>query len=1201
MYSPRNVISHCLNKTYLSQLLIVCFFFVFGIFSVQAETNVSSNITSNTTWSQDNAPYIVSNDIAITNRAVLNIEAGVTVYMQPQASITVNSGKILAKGTASAPILVTSINDNKVSNQAVKGDWKRWNFNAGSKDSSLSHIEFRYGSGLALQNTSLTLSNTVISDMKGAAITSDLDSSSYGYNNKANNNDINAVVLPSGDILNSVNWKMQGIPYYAGSGIISVGQSPAINSVSNPSLMIGETKNLVFNGTRLEGVTRVKSIPEGITVDKIVSTSTSISATLSVDGSVLPNDYTLLFYTSAGIVPFNNFKVLASIPIITSITPDIIYLNQGNVLLSINGSNFNDNSVVKINNNNLNTQYISNGNLQATINNLTTLSDILITVANSETLISKSFSIPVKRPTISLSSSASSVVIGDSLQVVATIPYTVWQDGGLNIEFSTSIPSVAKFVSSNIIIPKGKSSATATLNGLSKGNVKMFASSPDFAAGSTQVIVKTPPTLSISPASITIGENQQNQLVLQSSEVVSSESGLVVTLTSNNTDTLTVPNSVTVPNGSDKVAINLRTGSAGVANITATANGYLTANSEITVRPTTISIASNTLVSPTLTRTIPIMLSEPAPLGGLAISIDNSASDIVSAPTVVEIAEGESEANIMVNGLVPGKATLVLNATGYRTAKTNITVEAVVLKIGSPQVNSIKFRQGEKTVHPLYLSRPSPKGGLAVNVTSKDSSIFSLNRETIFIPEGQTSGGLDIIQLIAGNIGTTELILTSDGLNTTTIPVTVTEKGALQFTQPSVIVGKGLTGYIAEVSIARTVDGRHFNGSEALVVNLTSDDPSRVTVPTTVTIPAGQSTVYVPVSGINLTDDTPVAIRAMADGFESPSIALKATVKTPEFRINELETIRSPSGQRHSIYFSTYVTGARYTSNQTATKDITIDLAVTDASTAGIVTGFYDSQNAGNAITQTQLRKGETNSYNRRVWIGVPTQSGSYKVTATAAGITQTVTPEIVVSSPQLQFTQPSVIVGKGLTGYIAEVSIARTVDGRHFNGSEALVVSLNCLSTQICNVPANVTIPAGQSAVYVPVSGINTGDTILTASAAGHTSINEVAVKVIEPQIDFSNLSTSLKVGINASSKISLSVPGARYSGNQTATADLTIATVSTSTAILTVSESVVIKTNYTYSEQFYITGKSVGTAKIIASTSSNNVGESPLITVSP
>ena len=63
MYSPRNVISHCLNKTYLSQLLIVCFFFVLGIFSVQAETNVSSNITSNTTWSQDNAPYIISNDI----------------------------------------------------------------------------------------------------------------------------------------------------------------------------------------------------------------------------------------------------------------------------------------------------------------------------------------------------------------------------------------------------------------------------------------------------------------------------------------------------------------------------------------------------------------------------------------------------------------------------------------------------------------------------------------------------------------------------------------------------------------------------------------------------------------------------------------------------------------------------------------------------------------------------------------------------------------------------------------------------------------------------------------------------------------------------------------------------------------------------------------------------------------------------------
>lgn len=371
MYSPKNVISHCLNKTYLSQLLIVCFFFVFGIFSVQAETNISNNITVNTTWSQVDSPYIISNDIAVTNQAVLNIEAGVTIYMQPQASITVDSGKIIAKGTASEPILVTSIRNNSVSSQAVKGDWKRWSFNAGSKDSTLSHIEFRYGSGIALQNTSLTLNHTIIRNMKGAAITSDLESSSYGYNNKANDNDIDAVVLPSGDILGSVNWKMQGIPYYAESGIISVGKSPAITGASNPSLMIGETKDITFNGNRLEGVTRVKSIPEGITVNKVTSTGSSISATISADDGVLPNDYTLLFYTSAGVVPFNNFKVLASTPIITSITPDTIYLNQGSALLNITGSNFNDNSVVKLNNNNLSTQYISDKNLQATIDNIT--------------------------------------------------------------------------------------------------------------------------------------------------------------------------------------------------------------------------------------------------------------------------------------------------------------------------------------------------------------------------------------------------------------------------------------------------------------------------------------------------------------------------------------------------------------------------------------------------------------------------------------------------------------------------------------------------------------------------------------------------------------------------------------------------------------------------------------------------------------
>ncbi|SLJ84331.1 hypothetical protein [Psychrobacter sp. DAB_AL43B] len=45
--------------------------------------------------------------------------------MQPQSSLSVENGKILAKGTASAPIFVTSIKDNKVSNQAIKGNKRR--------------------------------------------------------------------------------------------------------------------------------------------------------------------------------------------------------------------------------------------------------------------------------------------------------------------------------------------------------------------------------------------------------------------------------------------------------------------------------------------------------------------------------------------------------------------------------------------------------------------------------------------------------------------------------------------------------------------------------------------------------------------------------------------------------------------------------------------------------------------------------------------------------------------------------------------------------------------------------------------------------------------------------------------------------------------------------------------------------------------
>ena len=72
-----------------NRLLISAIFF----FSLLFGTNVSGVISSNTTWSLANSPYIVSGNILITEGVTLTIEAGVVINAESNTSIFVDSNR----------------------------------------------------------------------------------------------------------------------------------------------------------------------------------------------------------------------------------------------------------------------------------------------------------------------------------------------------------------------------------------------------------------------------------------------------------------------------------------------------------------------------------------------------------------------------------------------------------------------------------------------------------------------------------------------------------------------------------------------------------------------------------------------------------------------------------------------------------------------------------------------------------------------------------------------------------------------------------------------------------------------------------------------------------------------------------------------------------------------------------------------------
>lgn len=88
---------------------------------------VSSNITTNTTWTSDKV-WILPSRIAVENGAILTIEAGTVIKGVPgtqqnaSALVIAQGGKLMAQGTSNNPIIFTSTEDGIVSGQIESQD-----------------------------------------------------------------------------------------------------------------------------------------------------------------------------------------------------------------------------------------------------------------------------------------------------------------------------------------------------------------------------------------------------------------------------------------------------------------------------------------------------------------------------------------------------------------------------------------------------------------------------------------------------------------------------------------------------------------------------------------------------------------------------------------------------------------------------------------------------------------------------------------------------------------------------------------------------------------------------------------------------------------------------------------------------------------------------------------------------------------------
>jgi len=160
---------------YLQKFIFLFLFTFFLSFSseVFASTIIDADITENTTWTENQSPYIVSFPIIIAENVTLTIDPGVIVKFDYGGSFLVY-GILNSLGTAAQPIYFTSYADDSIGGDTnndgedsfpFEGDWDSILIQSPNAQSIFNHTVLRYSDGeLILLYGSSIVSDTFDSD-----------------------------------------------------------------------------------------------------------------------------------------------------------------------------------------------------------------------------------------------------------------------------------------------------------------------------------------------------------------------------------------------------------------------------------------------------------------------------------------------------------------------------------------------------------------------------------------------------------------------------------------------------------------------------------------------------------------------------------------------------------------------------------------------------------------------------------------------------------------------------------------------------------------------------------------------------------------------------------------------------------------------------------------------------------------------------
>lgn len=350
-----------------------------------------------------------------------------------------------------------------------------------------------------------------------------------------------------------------------------------------------------------------------------------------------------------------------------------------------------------------------------------------------------------------------------------------------------------------------------------------------------------PPTLTkLEPPSLPITQGGTGTLTATISAVQSDAT--LISLQSSNPSVATVPPTATVAAGSVSVAVPVTGLSPGTATITATLSAS-SVHSIVTVSP----------VGPTLTSLLPATLQVTQGASGILtvtisaaqgtdtlIALTSSNASLVSLPPsgTVTVPAGQTAQAFAVFGVGQGTATITASLNGT-TAESQVTVVIPLPTVVSLLPPILPLTEGSSGTLTVTISAAQPTDTL-VSLSASPSSVVSLP-SSVIVPAGSLTTTITITAL---SLGTATVTASLNGSSATAAVEVQPPPPTIQTLAcpPTLTVG-------ATSLCTVTLNATQLTDT---IVPLSVSPSSVLSLPSSVTVPAGTVSVPIPVAGLSL-------------------------------------------------------------------------------------------------------------------------------------------------------------------------------------------------------------------------------------------------------------------------------------------------------------------------------------------------------------